>query len=109
MKGANFMEPISAPTIGGRLTYLFGPQSYGNYPDTQALWDQYNQSTDFSVRKDLIGRIQKIMYDRTMLLPLIEATAPSAVGPRVKGNPFKMYKPFPLWFPCPMEDLELND
>ncbi len=109
MKGGNFMEPLSAPTIGARLSYLFGPQSYGNYPDTQALWDQYNQSTDFNVRKDLIGRIQRIMYDRTMLLPLIEATAPSAVGPRVKGNPFMMHKPFPLWFPCPMEDLELNN
>jgi peptide/nickel transport system substrate-binding protein len=110
MKGANFMEAISAPTIGARLSYMFGPQSYfGDYPETKALWAQYNQAVDPKVRKELIGQIQKIMYDQRMVLPLIMATVPTAVNSRVKGNPFKMIKPFPFWFPCPMEELELNE
>jgi hypothetical protein len=57
----------------------------------------------------LIGRIQKLMYDKTMIVPIVGGTAPTAVGPRVKGNPFKMNEPFPLWFPVPMEDIELKE
>ncbi len=109
MKGGIIIDTMIAPTIGARLGYLFGPQSYGNYPDIQALWNQYEQSVDPKVRKDLIMRIQKLIYDKIMFIPLIGVTTPSAVGPRVKGNPFKIREPFPIWWPCPMEDLELND
>jgi len=109
MKGATFYDNMGAPTINARLNYLFGPQSYGNYPDIQALWDQYNQSIDPNVRKDLIARIQSLLCDRTFIIPLVRASVPSAIGPRVKGDPFKMRGGFPLWFPCPWEDLELNE
>jgi ABC-type transport system substrate-binding protein len=41
MKGTLFVDNPLAPTIGGRLAYLFsGTGSYGNYPEIQALWDQ---------------------------------------------------------------------
>ena len=100
MKGAIFIDFVGAPTINARLNYLFGPQNYGNYPDIQALWDQYNQALDPKIRKELIGRIQKLIYDRTMVIPLMRAAVPSAIGPRVKGDPFKFRGGFPLWFPC---------
>lgn len=41
MKGGLFIDPAPLATIGGRLAYLFGTTSYGNYPDVKALWDQY--------------------------------------------------------------------
>lgn len=109
MKGAIFIDMLGAPTINARLNYLFGPQNYGNYPDIQALWDQYNQTLEPKTRKELILRIQKEINDRTMVIPLVRAAVPSAIGPRVKGDPFKMRGAFPLWFPSPMEDLELNE
>jgi peptide/nickel transport system substrate-binding protein len=109
MKDAVFFDLIQPPTISARLSLLFGPQYYGNYPDLQTLWDQFNQSIDPTVRKELISRIQRLMHDRTMLILLTEATGPSACGPRVKGDPFKVRVPFPIWYPCPMEDLELNE
>ena len=46
MKGVLFIDPATAPTIGARLAYLFGPSSYGNYPDIQATWDQYQREVD---------------------------------------------------------------
>lgn len=109
MKGAIFNDPISAPTISGRLNLLLGAQSYGNYPDIQALWDQYNRSADPKERKELLARIQRSIHDRAMFIPLIKASTPSAVGPRVKGDLFKIREPFPIYLPCPMEDFELNE
>jgi len=109
MKGAVFFDLLQPPTISARLSLLFGPQYYGNYPDIQSLWDQFNQSIVPNVRKELLARIQRMMYDRTMLILLTDGTAPTPCGPRVKGDPFKVHVPFPLWFPSPMEDLELNE
>jgi peptide/nickel transport system substrate-binding protein len=109
MKGAIFNDNVGHPTISARLSYLFGPQNYGNYPDLQALWDQHERSLDPNVRKDLRERMQRSIYDRTMFIPLVKSTTPSAFGPRVKGDPFKIREPYPVWWPCPMEDLELNE
>ena len=41
MKDSVFIDPCQAPTIAGRLAYLFSNNSYGNYPDVQAAWDKY--------------------------------------------------------------------
>ena len=106
MKGATFIDPSIAPTIGGRLDYLFGPTSYGKYPDIQSLWDQYNKAFDKNKRKDLIGQIQKLIYEKAVYLPLTTTNSPAAFGPRPKGNPYKI-QPL-LWFTCPFEDMELT-
>ena len=107
MKGGFFNDFVGQPTIGSRLSYLFGRENYGNYPDIQTLWEQYNNALDPEVRKELIARIQKLIYDRTMVIPLFRASVPTIIGSRVKGNIFNFRKP-PLWFPGPLEDLELN-
>ena len=106
MRGALFIDPAIVATIGGRLSYLFGPASYGNYPDIEALWKQYQPELQPKGRKDLIGRIQKMIYERTMFIPLTNTNVPTAAGPRVKGNPFKI-QPL-IWFTAPMEDMELT-
>jgi peptide/nickel transport system substrate-binding protein len=105
MKGGLFNDSASAPTIGLQLAYLFGPASYGNYPDLQALWDQYQHESSSKGRKDLIADIQKLIHERTMFIPLTSANSPAAFGPRVKGNPYKI-QPL-IWFPAPFEDMEL--
>ena len=56
-------------------------------------------------RKELIGRIQKMIYDRTMFIPLNTVTSPAAIGPRVKGDPYKIKRPYPIWYISPMEDV----
>ncbi len=106
MKGSLFVDNPIAPTIGGRLAYLFsGTGSYGAYPDIQALWDQYQQEYSPQGRKDLISRIQKMTHDKTIWLPLTSTNSPAGLGPRIKGNPYKV-QPL-LWFTAPFEDIEL--
>jgi len=106
MKGAVFLELTASPSIGGRLSYFFGPGSYGNYPDIQALWDDYNKAVDFKVRKNLISNIQKLIHEKVMWIPLTNVNSPAAFGPRVKGNPYKI-QPM-IWFTAPFEDVELE-
>jgi peptide/nickel transport system substrate-binding protein len=105
MKGGTFIDNSQAPTIGGRLLYLFGSTSYGNYPDVQALWEQFQREVSPKGRRDILGRIQKLIYDKTMFIPLTSTNSPAAFGPRVKGNPYRI-QPL-IWFTAPFEDMEL--
>lgn len=106
MKDGVFIDPSIAPTIGGRLSYLFSAGNYGNYPDIQTLWDQYQKEILPKVRKDLIGRVQTLIHEKTMLIPLTSNNSPAAFGPKVKGNPYKA-QPL-IWFTAPFEDIEIN-
>ncbi len=109
MKGTTFLDVTMQATIGGRLEYLLGPLKYGTYPDIQALWERYVATVEPAKRKELIGQIQKMIYDRTMFITLNTVTSPAAIGPKVKGDPYKIKRPYPLWYISPMEDVELND
>ncbi len=105
MKGGTFIDNSQAATIGGRLLYLFGSTGYGNYPDIEELWNKYQKETSAKVRKELVQNIQKMIHDRTMFIPLTSTNSPAAVGPRVKGNPWRI-QPM-IWFTAPFEDIEL--
>lgn len=105
-KDGAIMDQSNAPTVVGRLSYLFSEGNYGNYPDIQALWEQYRKEVSFKARKDLLYRIQMLIHERTMFILLTTNNSPAAFGPKVKGNP---YKGQPLiWFTAPLEDIELN-
>jgi peptide/nickel transport system substrate-binding protein len=106
MKDGAFVDPSIAPTIGGRLSYLFTTGNYGMYPDIQALWDQYRKEVSPAARKELIGRVQTLVHEKTVFIPLTSNNSPAAFGPKVKGNPYKA-QPL-IWFTAPFEDIELN-
>jgi peptide/nickel transport system substrate-binding protein len=106
-KGSLFVDPAMAPTIGVRLSYIFGPESYGNYPDIEALWRKYNEAAESNVRKDLITKIQTLIHERTMFIPVTRVGSPAGIGPKVKGNPYKV-QPL-VWFIAPLEDIEINE
>jgi peptide/nickel transport system substrate-binding protein len=106
MKGGLFNDYSVAPTIGGSLSYLLGAGSYGNYPDIQAVWDQYRREVNPKVRKDLITKVQALIHEKMMFIPLTGSNCPTALGPRVKGDPFRI-QPL-IWYTAPMEDIELT-
>ena len=107
-KGGLWMDPINPTTMGFRLAYVFGTGSlYGKYDDIQVLWDKYQGSNDPKERKDLITRVQNMCHDRTVFIPLVGLSSPAALGPRPKGNLWKIRPPL-MWWVSPMEELELN-
>ena len=105
MKGAIYTETAGQPTIGGCLSYLFPSTSMGDHPDIQTLWKQYQREAAPKTRKDLIARIQGLIYERTIVIPFRSAVSPAGAGPRVKGNPFKIQPD--IWYTAPLEDMEL--
>jgi peptide/nickel transport system substrate-binding protein len=107
MKGAVFIDNSSAPTIGGRLAFLFGSRSYGNYPEIQKLWERYRKSVDPKDREEAIKGIQQIIYDKAMFLPLTSTNSPAGFTSKVKGNPYKIQPQ--IWYVAPFEDIELNN
>jgi peptide/nickel transport system substrate-binding protein len=107
MKGGLFVDAPTAPTIGSRLSYFFDRTPYGNYPDIQALWQRHQKEVSSNVRKDLLVRIQNMIFDRTMIIPIRSGCLNAAFGPRVKGDPHKV-QPL-LYFTAPFEDVELTD
>jgi peptide/nickel transport system substrate-binding protein len=106
MKDAVFIDNPTAPTVAMRLGTLFSGGSYGNYPDIAELWNKYQKEPSQKVRKSLSEKIQALAHERSMWLTLTSTTSPAAIGPRVKGNPYKI-QPL-IWFTCPFEDIELN-
>jgi len=106
MKDALFIDNPTAPTVGLRLSNLFYGGSYGNYPDIAELWNKYQKEPSQKIRKGLSEKIQTLVHERRMWLPLTNTNSPAAIGPRVKGNPYKI-QPM-IWFTAPFEDVELN-
>lgn len=108
LKNRVFIDSNSFPTIAARLNFQLDDVRYGAYPEIESVWQQYNTSTDAQKREEIITQVQKMLYEKYQFLPLISTTSPAGVGPRVKGNPYGIQKPFPLWFVSPLEDLQLN-
>jgi peptide/nickel transport system substrate-binding protein len=106
MKDALWIDNPTAPTVGLRLSVMFGGGSYGNYPDIAELWKKYQNESSQKVRKGLSEKIQNLVHERRMWLPLTDTNSPAAIGPKVKGNPYKI-QPM-IWFTAPFEDMELN-
>ncbi len=106
LKDAVFIDNPTAPTVAMRLSTLFSGGSYGNYPDLAELWSRYQKEPSLKGRKSLSDRIQTLAHERSMWLPLTNTNSPAAIGPRVKGNPYKI-QPL-IWFTAPFEDIELN-
>jgi peptide/nickel transport system substrate-binding protein len=107
MRGSVFTDVLVGPTITSRLAYLFGSKTpVGTYPDIQALWDQFQKEYNPEKRKQLVERVQRLIHEKVMLIPLTGINSPAAIGPRIKGNPYKI-QPL-IWFTAPLEDIELK-
>jgi len=110
MKGTVRMEPITSGPIAARISGLLNTSKfYGSYPELNSLWEKYNKSIEPEARKDLMISMQKIVLDNLMVIPVAQNKNPRALGPRVKGYPWKIQEGYPIWFPTPLEDIELNE
>ena len=67
---------------------------------------KYQKEVQPKARKDSLGKIQKLIHEKTQYIPLTATIVPTAFVPRVKGNPFKV-QPY-IYFTAPFEDIELK-
>ena len=81
----------------------------GGYSDIDTMWKQVNKSLDTKEREELLMQIQKKLYVRRVFIYLLRSGSPAAVSTRVKGNPWQIVEPVPIFFAAPMEDYALNE
>jgi peptide/nickel transport system substrate-binding protein len=83
-----------------------GTFAYGGYPDIDGLFREQIGEMDRKKREATLQRIQQLMHERVMFLPLMEPAFLNGVGPRVAESGLGLI-PNHL-YSAPYEDLKLK-
>ena len=81
-----------------------GIRSYGGYPDIDALFRDQAGEMDRKRRESMLHKIQQLMHERAMFMPIVQpplltgVTARLAEVPTIPGHPYV----------SPYEDLRLK-
>ena len=79
----------------------------GGYPDIDALFQRQAAERDRHKREALLHQVQRLIYERVMFAPIMEAATLHAVGPRVEEAAIGIT---PLtFFPAPYEEMRLKE
>jgi peptide/nickel transport system substrate-binding protein len=83
-----------------------GPYVYGSYPDIDGLYREQGAELDRKRREAMLHRIQQLLHEKVVHLPVWELGFIHASGPRVAESGLGL---IPGWaFSAPYEDLKLK-
>ena len=80
---------------------------YGSYPEIDELFPKQAVELDASKRRELLDRMQQLLYEKAIYAPIWQLAFISAVGPRVGESGFGRIKGFV--YTAPFEDLTLKE
>jgi peptide/nickel transport system substrate-binding protein len=83
-----------------------GSFAYGGYPDIDALFRDQAGELDPKKREALLRRIQELMHEKVMYLPIWQLSMLQGYGPRVAESGFGLIADYP--WAAPYEDLKLK-
>jgi len=83
-----------------------GAFAYGGYPDIDGLFKEQAGELDPKKREALLRRIQELMHDKVMYLPIWQLSMLQGYGPRVAESGFGLIADYP--WAAPYEDLKLK-
>jgi peptide/nickel transport system substrate-binding protein len=83
-----------------------GAYAYGGYPDIDGLFREQAVELDRKKREALLARIQQLIHDRAMVLPIWQLALLQGVGPRVAESGFGLIPDYP--WSAPYEDVKLK-
>jgi len=83
-----------------------GTFAYGGYPDIDALFKDQAGELDLRKREALLQRIQQLIYDKSMFLPIWQLAILQGVGPRVAESGYGLIADYP--WSAPYEDVKLK-
>lgn len=83
-----------------------GTYAYGNYPDIDALFAQQATEMDRAKRTATLHKLQQLVYEKTIYVPLWQLAFLSGVGPRVEQSGFGLVKGYV--YTAPYEDMTLK-
>jgi peptide/nickel transport system substrate-binding protein len=88
------------------FTYSKGTYAYGGYPDIDGLFQEQAVERDRKKREALLHRIQQLIHDKVMYLPIWQLALLQGVGPRVAEPGLGLIADFP--WSAPYEELKLK-
>jgi len=83
-----------------------GAYAYGGYPDIDGLFKEQAGELDPKKRERLLHRIQQLIHDKAMVLPIWQLALLQGVGPRVAESGLGLIADYP--WSAPYEDLKLK-
>ena len=83
-----------------------GMFAYGGYPDIDGLFREQAGELDRKKREALLHKIQQLMHDKTMFIPLFEPAFINGVGPRVAESGLGLIAQH--GYSAPYEDVKLK-
>jgi peptide/nickel transport system substrate-binding protein len=98
--GGNAATRIEAFTVST------GSFAYGGYPDIDALVRDQAGELDAKKREALLHRVQQLMHDKVMYLPIWQLSMLQGYGPRVAESGFGLIADYP--WAAPYEDVKLK-
>ena len=84
-----------------------GIYAYGGYPDIDGLHREQAAELDTRKREAILRRIQQLMHEKAMYLPVWQFTFLRGVGPRVAEPGFGLINDYP--WSAPYEDVKLKE
>ncbi len=83
-----------------------GAFAYGSYPDIDALYPQQADELDQAKRDTILQKMQQLVYEKAMYVPIWQLAFISAIGPRVGESSFGSIPGFA--YTAPFEDLTIK-
>jgi len=83
-----------------------GPYAYGAYPDIDGLFREQASELDSKKREAIVHRIQQLMHEKVMFLPVWQLSALTGYGPRVAESGLSLITDYP--WSAPYEDVKLK-
>ena len=83
-----------------------GPYAYGAYPDIDGLFREQASELDAKKREAIVHRIQQLIHDKVMFLPVWQLSALTGYGARVAEPGLGLITDYP--WSAPYEDVKLK-
>ena len=108
LRGVLFDTSSAGGTASARLTRAVTVISdgFGKYDDIQALMKSQAVENNPEKRKEILHKIQQLVHDRYMFLPIHQNGNPCGIGPRVKVHAMNM-SAAPCYWPAPYDEMQL--
>jgi peptide/nickel transport system substrate-binding protein len=109
LKGVLYTGSAAFGNAATRLeNYVIGGGSfvYGSHPDMDGLFSEQANETNPRVRQQILNKIQQLMHERALFIPLMEPAFLNGSGPRVDNHGLNVIPGFA--YSAPYEDLRLK-
>ncbi len=83
-----------------------GAFAYGSYPDIDALYPQQADEIDHEKRAAILDKMQQLVYDKAIYVPIWQLAFLSGTGPRVGESSFGLIPGFA--YTAPFEDITIK-